>query len=818
MRLYLKIVCVIFIIFFQFEGSLKAQEAVVSGKVIDTEGQAIPIATITVEGTNISTSSHNDGSYKITVPTDTSITLLFSSFGYKVEKQDFLLRPGMNKTFDQVMEIEAKSLQEVYVNSYADKMGSMERISLKSIDMLPSVSGNIEDLIKTMPGVASNNELSSQFSVRGGNFDENLVYVNDIEVYRPFLIRTGQQEGLSFVNSDMVSSVKFSSGGFESKYGDKMSSVMDVSYRRPTQFGASATGSFLGGNVSVEGISKNKKFTINSGFRYKTSQYMLNTLETKGDYNPVFVDLQTFMTYDVSKSFSLQFLGNYAQNKYNFIPQTRETKFGTLGDVRSLVIYYDGREADKYNTYFGAFSGVFHPTDDLQLKLIASAFTTLEQEHFDIEGQYLINELDNTIGSKSYGDSLQNIGVGAMINHARNDFYASVVTLSHIGSYFDGVNQLKWGIKVQKEDIQDKLDEWDYVDSAGYASPYSGNKIGLQNAAYARNNISSIRFMTYIQNTNKLKSDWGEVYLNYGIRASHWDFNHELFLSPRGSISFMPLWQNKIVFRLAAGYYFQPPFYKEMRRRDGSINYNIKAQESIHFVGGSDYYLQIWDRPFIWTTEVYYKKLDNLIPYKVENVRVVYMADNIAKGYATGIDMKINGEFVKGAESWASLSIMQTREDIKGDFYTDDLGNKHSIGYYPRPTDQILNLGLFFQDYLPGNPTYRVHLTMFYGSSLPFSPPNPKRNDEIYRMPPYKRVDLGFSKLLKAESTISNGFFKHIKSAWLSAEIFNLLGVNNTISYLWINTVSNQEGMPNQFAVPNYLTSRRINLKLTLKF
>jgi hypothetical protein len=619
----------------------------------------------------------------------------------------------------------------------------------------------------------------------------------------------------------MVSSIHFSSGGFETRFGDKMSSVLDIRYRKPIEFGATVTLSFLGGNVHVEDISKNGKFTYNAGFRYKTSQYVLNSLETKGDYNPEFYDFQTYFTYKATKKLDFDFLGYYSLNSYQFVPVNRKTSFGTIDEALNLNIYYDGNEKDRFETYLGAFTSNYNPNENLSFKFILSAFKTFEEETYDIQGQYFLNELDNTIGSETYGDSIMNIGIGTFLNHARNYLTASVYSVSFNGGYYKSNNRLRWGAKYNYEVIDDEISQWKMLDSAGYSLPYNGSSIELYESARATNSIYSNRVTAYIQDTyNRKLANNADFYLNFGLRAYYWDFNKEFNVTPRMSLSYKPDWKKDMLFRFASGLYYQPPFYKEMKNAEGVVNQDIKSQKSMHFVLGNDYTFSAWNRPFKLTTDIYYKILRDLIPYKIDNVHLEYSAENMAKGYAYGIDFKINGEFVQGIESWASLSLMQTKEDIKGDSFINSEGETIYPGYYSRPTDQLVNFSMYFQDYLPMNPSYRMNLSLHYGSRLPFSSPEKDRYDQVYRMKPYKRVDLGFSKvIIKKEKEFKTGSFLNVfEDMWISFEIFNLLDINNTISYMWVKTVNNQAGNASQYAVPNYLTSRRYNLKLTIKF
>lgn len=818
--------------------------AIIKGVITDKKNNPVELVNISVMGIPGGTTSDRNGRYEISIPADTTVLVVFSFVGFQRHEMNIGLNAGETKTHNVVLGESAEMLPDIIIQDERIRTTNLQRIDPREVTVIPSVTGSVESLIKTLPGVASSSELSSQYSVRGGNYDENLVYVNDIEIYRPFLIRSGQQEGLSFLNSDLTSSILFSSGGFDAKYGDKMSSVLDIQYKRPTEFAGSLSMSLLGASGHLEGISKNRRFTHLTGVRYKTSRYVLNALETKGDYQPSFLDIQTLLRYQLTPKTEISFLGNIADNKFEFIPQTRETSFGTLSQAKRLTIFFDGQEVDRYRTMMGALKLTHKPLNNLQLKLIASAFNSDEQETFDIQGQYFIGEVDTGLGSDNFGDEVGTIGVGTFLDHARNYLNARVVTLEHKGSWETGNNFLTWGLKYQNENIEDRLHEWNLIDSAGYTLPRPSDQINSQNPPvmpleldfFVRSNITlnSNRYTGFVQNSWFLGNETNDFTITAGVRANYWDFNNQFLLSPRISLSYQPDWQNDLLFRLATGYYFQPPFYRELRDFNGTIIADQKAQKSIHVVAGTDWNLTIWSRPFKFTTEVYYKFLDDLVPYEVDNVRIRYYADQRAKGYATGIDMKINGEFVPGIESWASLSFMKTAEDIYGDhyfeYYNPDgqlIGSglqenpeaasnvKVEPGFIPRPTDQRFRFSMFFQDYLPMNPTYKMHLALYVGSSLPFGPPKSARHQQTLRMPPYRRVDIGFSKQIigdRPNERPASGTGA-IKSLWVSLEVFNLLQVNNTISYIWVTDVSGV-----QYAVPNYLTPRQLNIKLVAQF
>ena len=793
------------------------------GSIRDSIGDPVEFANVALQGTQQGTMTKQDGSYTMEVPSGRSYTVIISCVGYRTKQFAVRLGAGESRQQDITLQTDIRALREVSVSARQERGSTFQRIDVEDLNYMPTTTGKVETIIKSQAGVSSNNELSSQYSVRGGNFDENLVYVNDVEIYRPFLVRSAQQEGLSFVNSDLVSSIKFSAGGYDARYGDKMSSALDISYKRPREFAGSASISLLGASAHVEGASKTERFTYLAGYRYKTTQYLLNTLETSGDYKPQFSDLQTQLSYQISRKLELSFLGNYSSSKYQFIPHTRNTEFGTKDLPLNLRIYYDGQEMDQFDTYLGAFTLNWKPRKGLSLKLIGSAFRTSEEETFDIIGQYWINELDNTIDSESYGDSLLNIGVGTEQVHARNYLEAYVISASHLGAYRSGNRHIQWGLSYKYQEFYDRISEWEIIDSAGYVIPYNGKDLELTKSLKSDNHISYDQFNAFVQNTREINTRKADYFITAGIRGLVWNFNQTTMISPRATISTQPNWKRDMMFHVSAGYYYQPPFYKEMRMPDGAINYDIEPQRSIHLLLGGDYIFKLWDRPFKLTGEAYYKWLNNLIPYKIENVRVSYAGENISEGFARGIDFKLNGEFVPGAESWFTLSFLQTREDVEGDYIQVWNGTEfvtEEAGEFPRPTDQIFTVGLYFQDYFPNHPGYKVHLNAFYGTGIPLSSPVEDQYYTQLRMRPYRRVDIGFSKVIKRETDIwgERNPLRFFESIWISAEIFNLLDIKNEASYLWIRTISDQQGVPGMFGIPNYLTGRRFNLKISISF
>ncbi len=784
----------------------------VNGKIVDENETPVLGATITVKELFKGTITDKDGLFEIEIPSNQTYTIEVSFIGYQKLSIPVKVAPGREFYFERQLSLSTEKIDEVYIERRYEKAGTLERIKIKSIELLPSATGGVESMLGSF-GASLRSEFSSQYSVRGGNFDENLVYINDIEIYRPLLVRAGQQEGLSIINSSLVSSIQFSAGGFDAQYGDKMASVLDIRYKRPVSFGGSVAGSLLGASAHLEGATANKRFTAISGIRYKTNQYLLQNLETKGDYKPSFLDFQTFLTYDAARWCEISLLGNISQNLYRVIPQSRETEFGTYQQTLSFTVYYDGQESDRFDTYLGALSLEIRPVKEISLKLIGTAFNTLEQLTYDIQGQYLINLLDNVAGSETFGDSVLNIGVGTYLQHARNYLQARVYSLEHKGSYYSSGNSLKWGLKYQYEHIDDKLREWEMLDSAGYSIPYSDSEVFLYTTTISKNLQFSNRISGYLQNTFNFQGDKAEYFLTTGIRASYWSLNDQLVISPRAVLTITPYWLRRVYFHAAMGYYYQPPFYKELRDPDGKIHEDIRAQKSVHYLVGGQYNFSLWERPFVFSTEMFYKHLWNLIPYKVDDVDIQYLPQYKARGYVTGIEFKINGEFVKDAESWASLSIMQTKEDIYKDYYLEPDRTVVWPGYYRRPTDQVINFGLFFQDYFPNNPDYKVHLSLSYASRIPYGTPDYTRPDLNVSMKPYRRVDIGLSKSLN-----NLNIFSQYANVWLSVEIFNLFGLKNQASYQWIKTVKNSLNLNNTFAIPNYLTGRIFNVKIVGKF
>lgn len=791
--------------------------SLLTGQITDDKGLELFPASIKLYDYNLGATTNENGRYTLNVPPG-NIKIQFSYLGY--QNIDTLIKVPVNAQIQLniVLTPTSETMQEVAVRGERIEAGNLERIDLSKLGNTPNTTGNIEDILKTFTGVSSNNELSAQYSVRGGNYDENLIYVNDIEIYRPFLIRSGQQEGLSFINPDLIGSLQFSAGVFNAEYGDKLSSVLDIKYRRPSEFEGRVHASLLGGGVSIGGNNKKQSFTHISGFRYKTSQYLLGSLETTGEYSPQFFDFQTYITYDLHPDVELSFLGNIASNKYEFVPQTRYTSFGSVQTVLGVKINYEGQEIDRFRNGLGALTLNYKPSDKLSVKLIGSYFQTNEEETYDILGYYQINQLDNAIGSDTQGDSIENIGQGATLRHARNYLKAGVYNTELRTTYYSDKNfSFKFGAKYQFEVIDDNVSQWEFLDSAFYSSPFDDEQVLLSNAVNQTHQLASDRYSCFAQYSYHFSNyQMFEGTISVGARASYWELNQQAFVSPRINIDFNPVHNDNIKFHLATGIYYQPPFYKELKKPNAELIRSLKAQKSIQYLAGFNYYVSITGRPFKFSTEAYYKDLVYITPYKVDNVRIQYLPEYEANGYTAGVDFKLNGEFLPGTESWASLSFMRSVEDIKGDYYINrDMQLIHP-GYYPRPTNQHFNFSMLFQDYLPSNPEYKVNLMLHYGGSLTTSPPDYKFPSNTFDLPKYRRIDVGVSKTLKKRSgeLLIPGF----KQLWVSAEIFNLFAFQNTISYEWIKTVNNMEGINNTFAVPNHLTSRRINIKISGRF
>ncbi len=814
----------------------------VVGKVSDKSGRAIEYASVYVRAQGAGTFTDAKGQYRMEIRAGENITIEASHTAFRKKSEVIGLQPGEEYKLD--FRLEQLELEGVEIFEDRSRKSAMQAVPIKDLKINPSVQQGIESMLVSQLGVQVANELSSVYSVRGGSYAENLVYVNDIEVYRPFLARSGEQEGLSFPNPDMTGSINFSAGGFEARYGDRMSSVLDIQYRKPRSFGGSFSASLLGGSASVESTSKNQKLTQITGVRYFTNQYVLGSLDTQGDYRPDFTDVQTYWTYQIGKKWEAAFLGNYSSNNYRFIPGTRETQFGSFNEALRFTVFFDGQEVTSFETGFAAVSLEHRPNLSTRLKFIASAFRTVEEENFSILGQFRLDELERDLGSDEFGNVVRNRGIGGFLQHARNSIDANVFNFQHRGYKNIDNKFLQWGASVRLDNINDRLNEWQYIDSAGYATPISpSDQILMNDVIKGGNEVVSTRIMGYFQNSwDLLLNNEAELTTTVGVRAHHWSFNGQTVVSPRGTIAYKPKWQKQlndttilnrdVLFRFSTGFYHQPAFYRELRAIDGTINPNNRAQEAIHFVLGADVNFKMWERDFKFITEAYFKQLNGLVPFEIDNIRLRYYGDQVSNGYATGLDMKVHGEFVRGVESWFNLSFLRTAEDIVGDSFQrlinsdgDEIipgftSNNTAVdtitvfpGFIPRPNDQLVFFNLFFQDEMPSLPSFKVHLSMIYGSGLPFGPPNFQRWQQTERYRAYRRVDIGFSKDLKSQSNPDKGLFGRFESAFLSVEVWNLFDINNTISYTFV-----RESGGRQYGVPNFLTARRLNLKLAVTF
>ena len=778
-------------------------DVTITGVVTDDGGAPVEFATVHVERQVAGTMTNLKGEYSLQAKSTDSVVVVFSMLGYNTRKR-VLKNPQGKVTLNVMLPHTGYELGEVTVTEAKRQTGTMQDLDFETTHLLPSASGGgIEAFITTQAGVSSNNELSSQYNVRGGSFDENIVYVNGIEVYRPMLISSGQQEGLSFINPDMVENVGFSSGGYEAKYGDKMASVLDITYKRPKAFEATAAMSLLGASGYV-GVAT-KRFTMTHGIRYKTNRYLLGTMDTKGEYDPNFVDYQTYITWRPTKRFEVGVIGNFSQNRYNFVPENRTTRFGTMETMREFQVYFDGAERDLFRTYFGAVELKYRINDYNSVAVRASAFRTNEQETYDIQGQYWLSDLDESEQPEEGNTS----GVGTYLEHARNFLTADVQSYAITGSHKLKAHSIDWGLELKHEKIDERMREWEMRDSAGYSLPHLSDRVSVIYNLNSTNSIASNRFSFYVQDTYKFKSAIGLFTINLGVRGSYWGFNKEFIFSPRGSIGLIPAFNDNFTFRIASGLYYQAPFYKEFRdtftvggNTDVRLNRDIKSQRSVHFVAAADYKFRAIGRPFKVTVEAYYKKLSNLIPYNVDNVKISYYGRNISHGYAAGLDFKLFGEFVKGTDSWITFSVMKTRENINGK-------------WVPRPTDQRYNLSVYFTDYFTRNDRWKLSLKGSLADGLPFGAPHSGLEDNVFKAPSYKRIDVGMSYRLLDNEDGSNHrkWARHFRNIWHGLDCFNLFGINNVNSYYWVTDVYD-----NQFAVPNYLTGRQINVRLLFEF
>ena len=809
--------CILFVIMSLSGVAQQLPTATVYGKVTDEQSHPIEMANVIVTDLLVGQTTNARGAYELQLLSDTTLIINFSFVGYEPQQISVRLKSGEKRKLDVTLKSTAINLHDVVISDRAVDASSLTRLDAKKATLLPTMGGGVETLIKTLPGVISNNELSSQYTVRGGNFDENLIYVNGIEIYRPFLVGSGQQEGLPFVNSRLVNNIAFSAGGFAAEYGDKMSSVLDVTYKKPRETAGSLTMSLLGAEAHVEGTAGKEKFSYLFGARYKNTSIALNMMETKGSYRPNFTDAQTLLNYKFNEHWDLSFLGYFSRNQYYLVPQSSKAETGMVNAVLRLDVYFEGQELDNYTTGLGALTLEYKPNKDLNLKFITSAYSAYETETYDIFGEYWLGQVETSLGSENQGEVVANMGTGAYLKHARNSFYAQVYNFDHKGTKVNGDNVFKWGLRYQRQTIDDVVNEWNMVDSSGYNLPHPLDDIGnvtpnlpditLEMFHRSYNLLAINNVDGFVQQSMTFSfPEKGEMVVTGGLRANYWGYNNKVYVSPRAGIAYKPDIDGRdLVFRLSGGVYNQTPFYRELRNRDGSLYKDAEAQRSYQVIVGGDYKFHALGRPFILTSEAYYKSLSNIIPYDIDNVRIRYYADQKARGYATGLDFKINGEFVKGIDSWASLSLMRSREIIEGD----------TTGWHYRPSNRLVNFSLFFQDFIPYATTWRVNMTLTFGTGMPVNDPVSDYYRPFKFYSPYRRVDIGFVKQLISDgSSFRKGNpLNYVKDMYLSVEVFNLLNISNTVSYTWVKDVHN-----NSWGINSYLTPRYINVKLVTEF
>lgn len=776
--------------------SAQAQTFTLSGRVIDENNDPVEFASVSCPKQGKMTMTSLKGDYSLQLQSADSVEIRFSMVGYKTKVRT-LRRPRGKQTMQVVLHSSDNALSEVTITGKRIETGQTQELSKEHLKSMPSTTGNaVEEMIQSQAGVSTHSELSSQYNVRGGSFDENSVYINNVEIFRPFLVRSGQQEGISVINPDMVEKIGFSTGGYEARYGDKMSSALNIEYRRPKRFEASATASMLGASAFV-GIS-NKKFSWSNGLRYKTTKYLLGSMDTKGEYQPTFIDYQTYLTYSPNKRWDIKFLGNISDNHYNFTPEDRETNFGTMENVKAFKVYFDGQEKDVFRTFFGSLGITRKFNENTSLSLIASAFNTREQEKYDIQGQYWLTQTETS----------ENLGVGTYFQHTRNYLKAHVESAKLLFKTKQKKHNIEAAFTYKWEHIEENSVEYEMRDSSKYSIPHTGKDLYMIYSMRAKNTLTANRVEAYAQDTYRFTGSEGKTLytLNYGLRLAYWSFTKETILSPRLSLGIIPAFNENITMRFATGLYYQAPFFKEIRDTTttngityASLNRKAKSQRSIHFIAGFDYRFKMNDRPFKFTAEAYYKALGNLVPYSVNNVKVVYYGDNMCSGHAAGLDLKLFGEFVPGTDSWVSLSLMNTSMKLNG----------KSI---PLPTDQRYAVNLFFTDYFPGTTRWKMSLKLALADGLPFSAPHRELESNVFRAPAYKRADVGLNYRI-IDNSDRHKKRNPIRNLWVGAECLNLFGINNVNSYYWITDVTGQ-----QYAVPNYLTGRQINVKLSVDF
>lgn len=782
-----------------------------------------PIEKVSIKFGNTGDVTDKDGNYSIRIPFNEEITIIFSHVSYRTFTKIITASSRNAIRYSPTLTLKTEELKEIVVKDIRKKAEGLISIDANKAKNIIGPNAGVENILMTLPGVNNNNELSTQYNVRGGNFDENLVYVNGIEIYRPFLIRSGQQEGLSFINSNMVQNINFSAGGFQAKYGDKLSSVLDITYRKPTETATTIDASLLGTSITFEGQFLNNKLSTITGVRYRDNSLFVNSKQIETNFRPKFTDVQTFLSYDFSEKLSLNFLGNFSLNNYDYQPISRRTRFGTVANPLELIVFYSGQEKDKYLTLFGALSADYKVTDDFTLTTTASRYNTQEEEHFDIAATYNLGEVDTNIGSQNFGEVDFSQGIGSQLNHARNDLDALISNIQVKGAIKNGETQWNFGAKYQKEDIKDRIKEWEIIDSLGFSirppfhstnnqpyEPFEGEITPFQNIR-KDNNVAINRVSGFVQFNQRSFWNNHEVFYNFGIRAQNWSVigngiqsKNQTIISPRAQFAIKPNWEKDMLFRFSGGLYAQPPSYRELRNFDGDVNVDVKAQKSIHYVAGMDYSFQMWKRPFKLTTEVYYKDLSDVNAYSIDNVRIRYRADNVTTAFATGLDVRLNGEFVPGSESWVSLGYLKTEENID---------NRGSIA---RPSDQRIKFGILFQDYVPNLPDLKAYLNLVYNTGVPGGSP---AYADVYRfqerLRDYKRADLGVSYIfVDANKQLSSGWLSKFKELSAGLELFNMFDIQNSITNTWVRDVYSKT----QFGIPNYMTGRVLNFKVGMTF
>ena len=794
---------------------------IIKGTIKDSNKNTIE--KVSIEFGKTGTVSDENGNYQLRIPINEEVTLIFSHVSYRTLSKKITARNRNGLRFSPTLVLKTEKIDEIFVKNNKKDAQGIKTIDAKLAKVIIGPNAGVENVLMTLPGVSNNNELSTQYNVRGGNFDENLVYVNGIEVYRPFLIRSGQQEGLSFINSNMVQNINFSAGGFQAKYGDKLSSVLDITYRKPNETATTIDASLLGASVTFEGQFLNKKLSTITGVRYRDNSLFVNSKQIETNFRPKFTDVQTYLSYEFSEKFTLNFLGNFSLNNYNYQPISRRTRFGTVANPLELIVFYSGQEQDNYLTMFGALSADYNVNKDFTLTTTASRYNTQEEEHFDIAAQYNLGEVDANIGSENFGEVQFSQGIGSQLNHARNDLDALITNFQVRGTIKKGRNQWDFGVKYQKEDIKDRIREWEIIDSLGFSirppshtannqpyEPFEGEITPFQNIR--KDNAVEINKVSGFIQFNQ-RSFWSdhEVWYNVGVRAHNWTVTgngfsskNQIIISPRAQFAIKPDWEKDMLFRVSGGLYAQPPSYRELRDFNGDVNVDVKAQKSIHLVTGMDYSFNMWERPFKLTTEVYYKDLSDVNAYSIDNVRIRYRADNVTTAYAYGVDLRLNGEFVPGSESWVSLGYLKTEENI------------NNRGNIARPSDQRIKFGILFQDYVPNLPNLKAYLNLVYNTGVPGGSP---AYSDVYnfqnRLRDYKRADLGVSYVFTdANKRYTDGWLSGFKELTAGLELFNMFDIQNSITNTWVRDVYSKT----QFGIPNFMTGRVLNFKVGMQF